>query len=382
MKELSHHERRRLWLRLGLRLILWCLGLWATVRFGPFLLSLFAPFLLAFLVTAAISPAVRWLHQTLGLSRRILAMILLVLVFFILGAGMWWLTSAAVGQISSLSGSWEELAASLNSMVERINAAFSQGTARLPAAARQTLLALIDQLFLWLETAVPRGLSAFLDRAADWAKALPSFAVATIAFVMASYFLIADYPRLRAAFADKLPQGPRYFLTLLRRAASAGFGGYFKAELFLSTGVFFILLGGFLLIRQPYFLLLAFALAVLDFLPVLGAGSAMVPWAAAELFLGDFRHGVGLAVVWGMVALFRRLAEPKALGDQTGLSPLLSLMAVYIGMRLGGVLGMVFGPMLCLMLRSLIRSGVMDNTMADLHLAFYDLSNLLGSGGE
>ena len=142
-------------------------------------------------------------------------------------------------------------------------------------------------------------------------------------------------------------------------------------------GVFFILLSGFLLIHQPYALLLALALAVLDFIPIIGSGTAMVPWAVVDLLTGQFRHAVGLMVVWGLVALFRRLAEPKVLGDQTGLSPILSLVSVYVGMKAAGVLGMVLGPVLCLVALDVCRSGVLDNTMADIKLACRDAAAIL-----
>lgn len=382
MKELSPRERGRLWLRLALRLGLWLLGLWALLRLGPTALSLFAPFLLAFFTAWALSPAVKWLHTRLGLSRKLAALVLILLVFALLGAGVWWLVSAAVGEWEALAESWEELLGGLQDLSRRLDEGFSRGMKGLPAAARDAVQALGDRFFSWLETAVPRLLSAGVDAAAGFARSLPSFAVAAVAFVTASYFLAADAPRLRSTLAHQLPSGPRYFLSLLHRASAAGLGGYLKAEFFLSVGVFFLLLGGFLLIHQPYALLLAFALAVLDFLPIFGAGTVMVPWALVELLFGDFRQGVGLGAVWGTIALFRRLAEPKALGDQTGLSPLASLMAVYVGMRAAGVLGMLLGPILCMVARSLIRSGILDNTLRDLRLAFEDLSAFLGSGDE
>ena len=81
MSELTWPQRGRLWLRLGLRLLLLLLGLWALVRLGPTVVSLFSPFLLALLMSWLLSPAVRWLHEKLGVSRRFLSLFLLLLVF-------------------------------------------------------------------------------------------------------------------------------------------------------------------------------------------------------------------------------------------------------------------------------------------------------------
>lgn len=380
MQELSWPERGRLWLRLGLRLLFWILGLWALVRLGPPLWSLFAPFLLAFLAAWALSPAIRWLHSRFRLPRQAATLALLVFVFAALGGILWALVSAAVGEVASLAVDWQGLLSSFEALVTDLGARLSRGMDLLPASLQDAVDALVERLFTWLEAVVPGLLSRGMDYAARVARSLPSFAVASIVFVTAAYFFSVDLPRFRTAAVDKLPQGPRFLLVQIKRAASAGFGGYLRSQLILSVGVFFILLVGFFLVRQPYALLLALALAVLDFIPILGSGTVMVPWAAADALLGDFRHALGLMAVWGLVVLFRRVAEPKILGDQTGLSPLLSLVSVYVGMKLRGVAGMILGPILCLVALNLIRSGVLDRSLADLRLAAGDLAAILRGG--
>ena len=381
MKELSWRDRGRLWLRIGLRLLLWCAGIWAAVRLGPPLVSLFAPFLLAFFVAWGLSPLIRWLHRRLRLPRTVAVLGLLTLVFVALGALVWALVAAAAGEIAALALNWEGLVASLQVLVEDLGGRFSRGIALLPTSLQNAVDTLTGQFFEWLETVIPRFLSAGMDYAANVARALPSFAVASVVFIMAAYFLSVDFPRLRAGLVDKLPQGARFFCSQVKRAASAGFGGYIRSQLILTVGVFFILLGGFLLVRQPYFLLLALALAVLDFIPIIGSGTVMVPWAAVDVVLGDYRHALGLMAVWGLVALFRRVAEPKILGDQMGLPPLLSLASVYVGMKVEGVAGMILGPVLCLVVLNLCRAGVLDRTLRDLRLAGSDLSAILYGGG-
>lgn len=380
MKELSWSQRGQLWLRIGLRLLLWCVILWAAVRLGPPLVSLFAPFLLAFFVAWGLSPVVRWLYERFRLPRTVSTLGLLILVFVALGALVWGLVSAAAGEIAELALDWEGLVASLQTLVQDLGERFSRGIELLPDSLQRAVDTLVERTFDWLEISIPRILSAGMDYAANVARALPSFAVASVVFVMASYFFTTDFPRLRSTVADKLPQGPRFLCAQIKRAASAGFGGYIKSQVILSIGVFFILMGGFLLVRQPYFLLLALSLAVLDFIPIIGSGTVMVPWAVVDVVLGNYRHALGLMAVWGLVALFRRVAEPKILGDQTGLPPLLSLASVYVGMKLAGVAGMILGPVLCLVALNLCRSGVLDRSLADLRLAGRDISAILRGG--
>ena len=91
-------------------------------------------------------------------------------------------------------------------------------------------------------------------------------------------------------------------------------------------------------------------------------------------------HAAQLMVIWGIIALFRRLGEPKILGDQTGLSPILSLVGIYVGMLLGGVLGMIVGPLLLLVFINLTKLGIFSPVMADLSAAASDVAAILKSG--
>ena len=147
-------------------------------------------------------------------------------------------------------------------------------------------------------------------------------------------------------------------------------------------GVFFILLVGFFLIRQPYGLLLALGLAALDFIPIIGAGTVMVPWAFAALFTRDFTAALELMAIWGGIALFRRVMEPKFVGDQTGLSPILSLVSIYAGMKLAGVLGMVFGPVVLLVILNLAGMGLFRGVRLGLEAAARDLAAILSQRPE
>lgn len=387
-QELSWRERGRLWMRLGIRLALVALAWVLLTRVGLPLLSLLMPFVLALCAAWLLNPLVRTLHKKLGLSRKLLSILLILLILAVAGG----LIAAFVWNIAeetaSLASDWESLEREFGATLDTVNRFFQGVFALLPAqvgqAAETALTDLGDQLMEWLSDTLPSLVRTFAGHAADVASSVPSFAVAAVVFLMGSYFITADYPRLRYQATCRLPGSARRLLSEVRAAAVSAFGGYVKAEFILSVGVFFILLAGFLLIGQPYALLLAFLLAVLDFIPILGSGTVLVPWAVVDLVTRDVRHAVELMVIWGVVALFRRVGEPKVVGDQTGLAPILSLISIYVGMRLAGVLGMVLGPVVFLVVINVARLGVFRNTLADLRLAAGDLAAFFRNrpGGE
>ena len=376
-KQLTWKQRGELWLRLSIRLVLSILAVWLTAKFGRPLAALFAPFLFALAAAAVLNPLVKRLQKFLGWNRQVLSALLLLLVFGLLGGGLALLAYAAAGQLLSLVQNWSGLLDSLQAVLDQLELFFARILTLAPPPVTEIVESAGDSLFQWLSEAVPSALGSLGLEAGEKAMALPSFLVALVIFVMATFLLTADYPYLRSRYVQHLDEGVLRFLSQLRATALGAFGGYVKAEFLLSVGVFFILLGGFLLIRQPYGLLLALGLAVMDFIPIIGAGTVMVPWAFAALFTGDLPSAVELMAIWGVIALFRRVMEPKFVGDQTGLSPILSLVSIYVGMKLAGVLGMVFGPVVLLVVLNLAGMGMFRGLRLDLEEAARDIAAIL-----
>ena len=376
-RKLTWEQRGALWLRLGIRLVLAALAVWMLAAFGRPLLSLFAPFLFALMTAAMLNPMVKRLQRALGWNRQAVTLFLLLVLFGLLGGALALLVYAAAGQLVSLVQNWSGLLDQLQSVLDQLEQLFAQLLALVPPQVTELVEKAGEDLFQWLSEAAPAMLGSLGMEAGERAMGLPGFCVALVIFVMAAFLLTADYPYLRSRYVQHLDEGVRRFLSQLRTTALGAFGGYVKAEFLLSVGVFFILLAGFFLIRQPYGLLLALGLAVMDFIPIIGAGTVMVPWAFVALFTRDFTGAVELMAIWGVIALFRRVMEPKFVGDQTGLSPILSLVSIYVGMKLAGVLGMVFGPVVVLVILNLAGMGMFRGVRLDLETAARDIAAIL-----
>ena len=376
-QELSWRERGRLWMRLGIRLLLTLLVLAALALAGPALLSLFMPFVLAFVVAWLLNPLVRGIQRRLGISRKFLSLVLILLILALAGgllvAFIWNIAQEAI----SLYEDWSSISTALQEALFSLDHAFSRFMSLIPADIRSASDAYLESLFTWLQGVVTTALGNSAAYATRIAKQVPSFAVGTVVFLMGSYYLTADYPHIRYLVSKRFTGRSRHFLLEVRQAALSAFGGYVKAEFILSVGVFFILLAGFTIIGQPYTLLLAFLLAIMDFIPIIGAGTVMGPWAVVDLALGNIRESIELMVIWGLIALFRRVGEPKVVGDQTGLPPVVSLISIYVGMQLAGVLGMILGPVVCMVALNVFRLGIFNPVLEDIRLAAADLSAFL-----
>ena len=380
---LNWRDRGALWVRIGIRVALVVAAVLLLRYAAPPLLSLLGPFVLALIVAWLLNPLVRWLHRRLSISRNAISLVLIVLIFCAIGGALFGLGYMAVDQIRSLIDNWPSVMQTLANTVDGVAAWLGGFQDLLPEGLLSTGEGLVESLGRWLESLDISGwLAALAGQAPSLVSWVSSFAISTVVFIMASYFITADYPHLRFLITDRTPTEARGFCATVKRLFVQAFGGYLKSQLLLSLVVFLILAVGFLIIDQPYGLLLAALFAVLDFIPIIGAGTVMVPWAVVDLILGNYVGAIQLMVIWGVIALFRRVGEPKILGDQTGLPPILSLLGIYVGMRLGGVLGMIVGPILLLVLINLGKLGVFRPAMADLRRAARDVLAILREGRE
>ena len=281
--QLTWKQRGELWLRLGVRAVLLVLALLA-LRFGVLpLLSWLSPFVLALVLSWMLNPLVRWLQKKLSISRGIITMTLLIVVFGLVGGALWALTWMAVDQVQALFQNWGGIVDSVLTNLDEVVDWLGGFGDLLPGGAYNAGERLAQLVETWVRDIDVSGwLKVVADRAPSLVGQVSSFVVATIVFLMATYFITADYPRLRFFITDRVPAPARSFCGEVRRIFMEAFGGYLKSQLIISFVVFLILSLGFFFIGQSYGLLLALGFAVLDFIPIIGSGTIMVPWAACS----------------------------------------------------------------------------------------------------
>ena len=120
------------------------------------------------------------------------------------------------------------------------------------------------------------------------------------------------------------------------------------AELKLAAVAFILLLAGFALLKLKHPLMLAALITLVDAFPVLGVGTVLIPWSLLRLVQGDRVLGFGLLGLYAAIWLIRSVLEPKLLGKELGLDPLVTLVSIYAGFRLWGLGGMLLAPMVAL----------------------------------
>lgn len=145
------------------------------------------------------------------------------------------------------------------------------------------------------------------------------------------------------------------FIKEVIRDTGKGVKGYFKSRLIIMAFTFLILIIGFDIIEAPLPVLMAILIAIVDILPLIGAGIIMIPWAIISYFVIDKDLGIGLAVVYVVLTVIKQIMEPKILGDQIGLRPIYTFLATVLGSIIFGPLGLILGPIIAVIINSVIK---------------------------
>ncbi len=145
-------------------------------------------------------------------------------------------------------------------------------------------------------------------------------------------------------------------LGIILKDTIGGLKGYFKSRLIIMAIVFGILSIGLVVIEAPMPYLLAFLISLLDIIPLLGAGLVMIPWGIISYFSISKDMGTGILIVYVILTIAKQFIEPKVLGDQIGIRPLYTFLATLLGSLAFGPLGLVFGPILAVIINSIITT--------------------------
>lgn len=328
----------------------------------PRLLLWFMPFVMAGIISMIASPLVRFFEEKIKLKRKvgsafviIVVIALVVLVLYLVGAK---LIEEGMGLLGALPEMWDSMKEDLASVGESLNGIY----ARLPEETQITITNLGDQVGEFMAGLFERIGTPTITAAGNFAKQLPSVLIGIIMCLLASYFFVADRYQIGSWIRKYTPASIMDRYDMIRRSILKSVGGYFKAQLKIEVWMYLLLVIGLSVLRVNYALLIAVGIAFLDLLPFFGTGTVLVPWAIIKIFSGDYKMAIGLLIIWGGGQLARQIIQPKIVGDSIGVAPIPTLFLLYIGYKLGGVVGMIIAVPLGMLLATMYQEGVFDTT--------------------
>ena len=331
---------RRLWL-IAVVLLVCSAVIW--------LLPYVWPFVLAMLLAAILEPVARLLRKALKKTKaaRIIATLLCMLLLFgLLTLGIMAISSRVVREAANLLRATPDLARSLyNVLIEKANQLYADYQHLLPEnfleVANNALNSITSSVISFAGSLSTRVAGATINTATSLPIAILTF----IFTVMGTFYFSYDRERIVGYFRETIPEPVMNHFRLIRDGVFSALFGQIKAQIFISFVLMLIIIAGLAIMGEPYALLLGVLIGIADVLPVLGAGLFLNTWAIVEIIVGNYYTALGLFIIYLVCVIVRQIIEPRIVGKQLGLHPLLTMLSMYVGYKVIGALGLIAGPL-------------------------------------
>lgn len=340
---------------------------------GPKLLRFFLPFVIGWIIAMIANPLVRFLESRVRIVRKHSSvMIVVVVLAAVIGLG-YFLLSRLLIQAFYLARDLPDLYARTLAELQMISVRFSSVFAMLPANMQEAWQAFVGNVGQTISFLVQKIASPTVEVAGSVAKGIPAALVNVIVTILSSYFFIAERDRIIELWKGHLPESGGYYWKHLKADTKRLIGGYFLAQFRIMFVVALILAVGFLILGIGYAFPLAILVALLDFLPLFGTGTVLIPWAVIKVLSGDYALAVGLALLYVLTQVVRQLIQPKIVGDSMGLPPLMTLIFLYLGFKLHGISGMILAVPVGILVLNLFRYGAFDSLIENVNILVHDV---------
>lgn len=369
------HDERPYW-KVIVSLAVSLIGTILFIYVGYRLLAFFMPFVIGWFLAYVASPLVNWLEKRVRIVKKLGSALIIILVLagvgllcYFLGSKLWQEIRAL---IENMPGIYRDLESGFYTVGENLEGIFEM----LPEGVQEGWQTMISNLDQTMGNLIGRISEPTMVAAGNFAKRIPSIFIGTIVTFISSYFFIAEREEV-IIWAKKVAPDPLVErMSMVMDNLKYAVGGYFKAQFKIMIVVCLILIVGFVILDVHFYFLLAILIALLDFLPFFGTGTALIPWGLYKLMVGDYKMVIGLVILYGVTQLVRQLIQPKLVGDSMGLKPLLTLVFLYAGYKIGGVIAMIFAVPIGMIVMNLYKAGAFDYILDDVKILMEGLLKL------
>lgn len=334
-------------------LILTIIGIFLAFKLAIF----YMPFLVAFIISLLIEPLIKLVNKKTSLTRKTSAIVVLIVVsLIIIGLLSWGITSIISEATNLLQGLNSYIETAYN-QVQNIISSIDFNKLKIPEEVTKVI-----QNSLWdLIGTVSNWVKNFLTSLMGFLTEIPTIAIYIGICFVAIYFMCTDKLYMIDQIEHHLPKEWVKRISRHTRDLISSLGHYLKAEAILIIISFFISLIGlyifkFIGLNIKYPLLAALGIGFVDALPILGSGTAMIPWAVISAVNGDIKLALSIIILWVIMSVIRQFAEPRVVSKHIGIHPIFTLIAMYTGFKVIGVLGMFVGPIVLIILKNVFAT--------------------------
>ncbi|MFR2571498.1 MAG: sporulation integral membrane protein YtvI [Clostridia bacterium] len=323
--------------------VLLIIGIYLALKLSIF----YMPFLVAFIISLIIEPQIKYIMKKTKMNRRTSSIIIFLFVSIIILGLLSWIIITLFAESSSLLQGLNDYFDKFSNQFKRFMEQFNFNKIKLSNEIFDIIQQSSDDFFNTISNWVRNALNGLINIITQ----LPNIAICIGITILALYFICVDKIYILDQIEYHLPKVWVKKINIHLKELIQTLGGYLKAEATLILVSFVISLIGlyllsFLKFNIQYPLLMALFIGFVDALPILGSGSVMIPWAIISGLNGDLSLGVALITLLLIMSIVRQFLEPKLVSKNIGVHPIFTLIAMYTGFKITGVIGLLIGPII------------------------------------
>lgn len=370
------NRRNFTYIKILCNLSIFALSVFLAVYALPRLLVFFMPFVVAWIIAWIATPIVRFVERHLKLKRR-MSMVCVVVaiisgVVAILYQAALVLGRMTAGFLADLPQMWENIRVESQGIFQ-ILFGFLYKFSDEGAAILESFVSNSGD---YVSGVISRLSEPTISAVGSLASKVPDIIVFTVMCLIATYFFVVEREAIFRKAELITPKSIQRVFILVKKCFVESIGGYFKAQFKIEIWIYLLLFIGLTILGVRYAFIIALGIAVLDVLPIFGTGAVLWPWALVALINGEYMMAAGLMIIWGIAQLVRQFIQPKFVGDTLGVHPIPTLFLLFAGYKLSGVFGMILAVPLGILVSTLYKEGVFQNTEQSLILLIGRLRKL------
>lgn len=326
------------------------------ILIGYFILPVSVPIIMALATALILDPLIKFFQQRLRFKRKLAVLIIFLLFSLFIGFAAFFITTKVASEAVKLVESTPTYINEINQIWIKYKGHLQNLTNDLPeelvlgfaSEVENFLDGLIQSLRLYLNIENITALLSFI----------PNYLVSFIVYLIALFLFMLELPTIIKGIYSHLTDKTADAVKFMTSRLSYVFLGFFKAQFLVSIIIFAVALIGLFIITPEVALVMSIIIWIIDIIPIIGSIVILAPWSIYHLLAGNIALGTQLAILAVVLLIIRRTVEPKVMGSQIGLSPLATLISMYIGLKLIGILGFIVGPLLLIILKSAREAGI------------------------
>lgn len=324
---------------------------------GYFVLSISIPLIIALITALALNPLVKLIQNRTKISRKISVLIVFLLFLVVVGFAGGFIVTKAVGQAINFV---EDVPSHIN----KINQVYGEWQNRineygndLPSEFVESVTDSFDTYVTQLNTTLREKLT--INKIASIFAQVPQYIVSILVYLIALFLFMLELPILKDKTFSLFTKETAEKVSFMNNRIKNVIVGFFKAQFLVSLIIFAVSLIGLFIIAPEVALIMALIIWLVDLVPIIGSIIILGPWAIIMFMAGDIQMGVELSILAIILLAIRRTIEPKVMGKHMGLSPLATLISMFLGLKIFGILGFIIGPLILIIYISAREAGIL-----------------------